>query len=69
MEKATFVTADYIESSSLIVRGNRDSISNYLSKGFHVQKSDRGFWVLSKPCIINVTLKTSKNEELTFNMR
>ena len=69
MEKATFVTADYIESCSLTIQGNHDSISLYLNDGFHVQKSERGFWILVKPCLVKVTLKTSTNEQRTFDMK
>ena len=69
MEKATFVNAFYIDSSTITHQGKRSSINRYLNKGYYIKENRNGYWVLTKPASVKVTLKDSDGELYHFNMK
>ena len=68
MEQATFVQATFIESQSLTLQGNRNSIKKYLNNGYYIKENRNGFWVLVKPSAVLVLLKNSTGQQ-QFNMK
>ncbi len=68
MEKAIFKNAKYVESSNTSIQGNRTEIKKYIGKGYRVVEERDGYWILSRPCRINVELENSTGKN-TFNMK
>lgn len=69
MEKATFVNAFYVESSTITHQGNRSSINQYLNKGYYIKEERNGYWVLVKPASVSLTLKDSEGKLYHCNIK
>lgn len=66
--------AEYIEvycqpSDSIERQGTYESISRYLKKGYSIKISRNGYWILTRPSRVLVTVHCGKNGSFTHDMR
>ena len=69
MFKAERIETQYVESSTIEMQGNRRSIDRYLKQGYQKKESRNGYWVLTKPAKVIVTINCGKNGIFTHNMK
>ena len=68
MEIAQCINVKYIQSNSMIKQGKDKDIQCYLKTGYYKTQDRNGYWVLTKPAQINITLK-GFNNIITFPAR
>ena len=68
MEIAQCTNVKYIQSNSMIKQGKEKDIQCYLKLGYNKTQDRNGYWVLTKPSQINITLK-GLNNVVTFPAR
>lgn len=69
MFKAERIYPQYVESSTIEMQGNRQSIDRYLNQGYQIKESRNGYWVLTKPAKVIVTINCGKNGIFTHDMK
>lgn len=68
MEQASFKSMQYVPSDSIEMQGKYSKIKKYEDQGYNIKESRNGYWLLTRPSKLSVTIENSKNTG-TFNMR
>lgn len=58
-ETCTIIDVKYEGADTIEKQGNRDSITEYLKKGYYVKVHRNGYWVLVKPSRAIAIIKSS----------
>ena len=69
MYKADNIAIDYQKSEKIQCQGDRNSIKHFIRQGYKVAKENNGFWVLSKPSKVMVTVDCGLYGKFTYNMK
>ena len=69
MFKAEQIDVQYVSSSTIEHRENRQSIDRYLHQGYFIKISQNGYWVLLKPAQVVVTAYCGENGSFTYDMK
>lgn len=59
MEKSKVISIMYEESETIQTQGKRKDIQRYINNGYYIKEDRNGYWVLTKPVRVNVTLNNS----------
>ena len=62
-------SVSYEKSETINTQGNRASIEAQLKNGFIVKEENNGFWILTKPAKIMVTVENSAGEVERHNLK